>query len=213
MSKSRKREALSRERVLQTALAIVDREGLDAISMRRLGEELGVEAMSLYNHVTNKAGLLDGIFETVLAELPAPRRTSSWLSSLRGGARGLRTALRAHPAVIPLFAARPAVTPGSLAHVEAALAALRNAGFSVHDALSIFQIVVAYVVGHTAQTHAPSRPGERSYPAYAELDKARFPTVREAAAGLAYHDLDREFNIGLEALMVGFEARLAKVHA
>ena len=203
MTKSPKREALSRERILATALAIVDREGLDAISMRRLGEELGVEAMSLYNHVANKADLLDGIFETVLAELPPPRRTSSWVSSLRGGARGLRAVLRVHPAVIPMFAARPAVTPGSLAHVEAALSALRTAGFSNHDALSVFQIVVAYAVGHTAQAHAP---------AYAQLDKAQFPAVREVAAGLAHHDLDREFNIGLEALIAGFEVRLSKVH-
>ncbi len=212
MSKTPKREALSRQRILEAALAIVDREGLDAISMRRLGEELGVEAMSLYNHVTNKADLLDGIFETVLAALPPPRRTSSWASALRGGARGLRAVLRAHPAVIPIFAARPAVTPASLAHVESALSTLRNAGFSVHDALSVFQIVVAYVVGHTAQAHAPVRPSERSTPAYAELDASVFPTVREVAAALSHHDIDREFNIGLEALMAGFEVRLSKVH-
>ena len=127
MTKSPKREALSRQRILQAALAIVDREGLDAISMRRVGQELGVEAMSLYNHVTNKADLLDGIFEAVLAELPPPRRTNTWSKALRGGARGLRAVLRAHPAVIPIFAARPAVTPASLVHVESALLTLRNA--------------------------------------------------------------------------------------
>jgi AcrR family transcriptional regulator len=211
MQKNPKREALSRQRVLAAALAIVDREGLGAISMRRLGDELGVEAMSLYNHVANKADLLDGIFEAVLAELPPPRRTSSWSSALRGGARGLRHVLRAHPAVIPIFTTRPAVTPASLVHVESALLTLRNAGFSVHDALSVFQIVVAYVVGHTAQAYPPGSPEGRSSPAYAELDAKRFPTVREIAAALAHHDLDREFNIGLEALIAGFEVRLAKV--
>lgn len=212
MQKPPKREALSRPRVLAAALAIVDREGLDAISMRRLGEELGVEAMSLYNHVANKADLLDGVFEAVLSELPPPRRTSSWSSALRGGARGLRAVLRAHPAVIPLFATRPAVVPGSLAHVEAALSSLRAAGFSVHDSLSIFQIVVAYVVGHTAQGHAPHRTEKRSSPAHADLDAKLYPSVKEATAGLAHHDLDREFGIGLEALIAGFEVRLSKIH-
>lgn len=212
MNKTPKRQALSRQRVLSAALAIVDREGLDSISMRRLGEELGVEAMSLYNHVASKADLLDGLFEAVLGELPPLRRTSSWPSALRGGARGLRAVLRAHPAVLPIFATRPAVTPASLAHVESALATLRNAGFSVHDALSIFQIVVAYVVGHTGQAYAPRPPGDRTRPDYAGLDPKLFPSVREVAAALSHHDLDREFNIGLEALIAGLEVRLSKVH-
>jgi AcrR family transcriptional regulator len=212
MNKSPKREALTRERILQTALAIVDREGLEAISMRRLGEELGVEAMSLYNHLANKADLLDGLFEAVLGELPPLRRTSSWPSALRGGARGLRAVLRAHPAVLPIFATRPAVTPACLAHVESALATLRSAGFSVHDALSIFQIVVAYVVGHTGQAYSSRPAQDRTRPDYARLDPQLFPSVREAAASLSHHDLDREFNIGLEALIAGLEVRLAKVH-
>lgn len=212
MNKPAKREALSRQRVLAAALAIVDRDGLEAISMRRLGEELGVEAMSLYNHVKNKADLLDGLFEAVLGELPPLRRTSSWPSALRGGARGLRAVLRAHPAVLPIFSTRPAVTPASLAHVESALATLRSAGFSVHDSLSIFQIVVAYVVGHTGQAYSPRPAEDRTRPDYALLDPKLYPSVREVAAALSHHDLDREFNIGLEALIAGLEVRLSKVH-
>jgi len=131
-----KREALSRERILRTALDLVDREGLEAISMRRVGEELGVEAMSLYNHVANKAAILDGIFETVLAELRAPKRSPTWQAALGDRARALRAILRAHPNALPIFATRPAVTPASIAHVEAVLAALRDAGFSADDALS-----------------------------------------------------------------------------
>src|SRR5258706_12286391 len=91
------RVALSRERVLEAALQIVDEEGLEAISMRRLGEALGVEAMSLYNHVENKAAILDGVFERVLSELPPAKRTGSWKAALKERARALRAVLRKHP--------------------------------------------------------------------------------------------------------------------
>src|SRR5258706_5684902 len=109
------RVALSRERVLEAALQIVDREGLEAISMRRLGDALGVEAMSLYNHVPNKAAVLDGVFERVLAELPVlkPGR-KSWRAVLKAQALALRDVLAAHPNALPLFATRPAVTEASL---------------------------------------------------------------------------------------------------
>ncbi len=197
------RAPLSRERILRAALALVDREGLEAISMRRIGEELGVEAMSLYNHVGGKAAILDGIFELVLAEMPPARRASSWQAALRGRARALRAALRAHPHALPIFATRPAVTPASLAHVEAVLEVLRSAGFSASDALSAMQVLVAYVVGHTVAAHAPERPGEGADPAYARLSEEAFPRVREMARLLADHDVEREFELGVEALLVG----------
>src|SRR5262245_13473224 len=103
--------------------------------MRRIGDELGVEAMSLYNHVANKAAIVDGIFEAGLAELPAAKRAPSWQAALRDRARALRAVLRAHPYTLPIFATRPAVTPASIAHVEAVLDVLRSAGFSAADAL------------------------------------------------------------------------------
>jgi len=204
-----KREALSRERILRTALAIVDREGLDAISMRRVGEELGVEAMSLYNHVRNKAAILDGIFETVLTELPAAKRSASWQAALRDRARALRTVLRAHPNALPIFATRPAVTPASIAHVEAVLDILRTAGFAGDDALSAMQVLVAFVVGHTVAGYSPRRPDEESHAPYHRLSEERFPRVREAAGLLAAHDVEKEFDFGFDVMVAGLEKRLA----
>lgn len=203
-----KREALSRERILRTALAIVDREGLDAISMRRVGEELGVEAMSLYNHVPNKAAILDGIFETVLTELPPAKRSLSWQAALRDRARALRSVLRAHPSALPIFTTRPAITPASIAHVEMVLDVLRSAGFSVDDSLSALQVLSAFVVGHTVASHAPRRADEDSRPAYERLSEEQFPRVREAARLLAAHDVEKEFELGLEAMLSGLEKRL-----
>jgi len=203
MSPRIKREGLSRERILRAALGIVDREGLDALSMRRVGEELSVEAMSLYNHVENKGALLDGVFETILGELPTAALAAEWPANVRERACALRSVLRAHPNALPLFATRPAVTPASLVYVEGALRELRAADFAPREALSAFQVLVAYVVGHTATTCAPvaSEPGGR--PAYARLDELSFPRVREAARLLPTHDVEVEFGLGLDAMLAG----------
>ncbi|MGE0788144.1 MAG: TetR/AcrR family transcriptional regulator C-terminal domain-containing protein [Sandaracinaceae bacterium] len=197
------RGSLSRERILGAALAIVDRDGLDAISMRRLGEVLGVEAMSLYHHVPNKAAILDGIFETVLAELPPVDRSGRWEAITLRQARALRDVLRAHPNTLPLFATRPAVTMASLTHLEDALDVLRNAGFRVDDALSVLQVVLAFVVGHTISAYGPRAPDDASTPAYDALSPDEFPRVREVAAILASHDVDAELDLGLDALVRG----------
>lgn len=205
------RPALSRERVLRAALALVDREGLAAVSMRRVGDELGVEAMSLYNHVANKAAILDGVFEAVLAEVaPAARPPpgSGWQGALRARAWALRAALGAHPNALPLFASRPAVTPASLAHVEEALEALRSAGFGVTDARNAFGSLVAFVVGHALSSYGPRDRADAARPAYERLPAEGFARVREASLALGRHDVEAEFEFGLEAMLAGLEARL-----
>jgi AcrR family transcriptional regulator len=198
-----KREALTRQRILGAALALVDREGLEAISMRRVGEALGVEAMSLYHHVANKAEILDGIFEAVLDELPPIEPSASWQACLRERAHGLRAVLRAHPQVLPLFATRPAVTAASLVHVERLLDVLVAAGFSMAAAVGRLQVLTAYVVGHTVAAYAPRRPEEESRPRYDRLSAEAFPRLREAALLLPTYDLDAEFALGLEAMLRG----------
>lgn len=197
-----RRPLVSRERILAEALVLVDREGLDAVSMRRVGEALGIEAMSLYNHLPSKAVLLDGIFETVLSELPPMKRRSTWRSTLRQRAVALREVLLAHPNAVPLFATRPAVTTASLGHIEDVLAMLVDAGFATARAVAVFQVVVAYVVGHTLSSTAP--PLE-SGPRYGDLDPLAYPHVR--AAAVLGRDLDGEFELGLEALVRGLPDR------
>jgi TetR/AcrR family transcriptional regulator, tetracycline repressor protein len=207
--KTPKRAALSRERILRCALGIVDRYGLEAISMRRVGEELGVEAMSLYNHVANKAAILDGIFETILGELPVAKLSASWSTALRRRASALRAVLRSHPNALPIFATRPAVTPASIVHVEGVLELLSSAGFSADDSLSTLQVLWAFVVGHTVNSHSPSRADD-SRPAYDRLSEAEFPRVREAAQLLAIHDVEQEFELGLDVMLDGLAKRLER---
>lgn len=200
---TRRREPLTRERVLRAALAIVDGEGLSAISMRRVGEALGVEAMSLYNHVPNKAAILDGVFEIILSELPPAREQPSWKESLRERALALAAVLRAHPNALPLFATRPAVTPAAFEHLESALQTLHDAGMSPEGALASFQILVAFVVGHTLQSYGPVAADEETRPTYEALREDDFPRVRELSRLLPSRDVEEELALGVDALLAG----------
>ncbi|MBX3228777.1 MAG: TetR/AcrR family transcriptional regulator [Labilithrix sp.] len=211
MSRPIQRQPLTRERILRAALHVVDRDGLDALSMRRVGEELSVEAMSLYNHVENKRAMLDGVFEAVLSELPPAKRHRSWSAALRERGLALRAVLRAHPNALPLFATRAAVTPAAIADLEAVLALLHDAGFRPEDALRTLQVLLAFVVGHTIATHGTRRPDEESRPDYERFSEETFPRVREMARVLATRDLEREFEFGLDAMLAGIAGRRASV--
>jgi TetR/AcrR family tetracycline transcriptional repressor len=144
--KTKRGAGLSREKILEAAVGVVDAEGLDALTMRRLAEELGVEAMSLYRYVESKDDLLDGLHATILAELEVPDLKGPWREVLRELARAFRRTLAAHPKALLLFATRPAVAPGAVEHVERAVQLLVDAGFG-RDAIHAFQTGFTFVVG------------------------------------------------------------------
>jgi AcrR family transcriptional regulator len=197
------RGKLTRDVILEAVLQIVDAEGLSAVSMRRVGEALGVEAMSLYNHVPSKAALLDGLYELVLSRAEPAPRAKTWMAHARHQGCALRAALAAHPNAIPLMAQRPAVTEAALLRLEANLAVLHDAGLSPLAALSVVQIVFAFVVGHTLRSLGPRSPDAAELPSYAALDPHVFPHVRAAALVLGEHDAEKEFEEGLSALVQG----------
>lgn len=205
----RAKPGLSRERVLDAALAVLDREGLEALSMRRLGAELGVEAMSLYRYVPSKSALLDGLHERILAEVTPPPAARTWRGYVRHQAKALRRALLAHPNAVPLFATRPAATAASLERLDAHLGVLREAGFSPLEALHVVQCVSALVVGHALWTTGDRTDTRAMITPYAALDRLRFANVRAAAAALPRYDPEVEFARGLSAMLRGF-ARLAR---
>jgi TetR/AcrR family transcriptional regulator, tetracycline repressor protein len=199
---ARKRK-ITREAMLTAAVGIVDREGLDSLSMRRLGEELGVEAMSLYRHVANKAALLDGVHEAVLAEVARPRRTDDWVEDCRWLARSFRRALRAHPNTLPLFATRPAVTRGSLEHLEAALDRLAEPFPEMKRRVHALQVLVTYVVGNTMQLAVDA---DVDAPDYRNLPRDRFPILSSVGPTLDRYSLEGQFEFGLDALLFGLQA-------
>src|SRR4051794_5222627 len=136
---------LSRETVLATALKIVDAEGLDALTMRRLGQELGRDPMSLYRYAANRAALLDGVTELVLNELAIFPEDPDWQAQLRRIGHDLRLLALRHPNVVPLLVTRPLSTPlgmrplGTLRPLEQILALLIEAGFTPADALHVYR--------------------------------------------------------------------------
>lgn len=184
------REPLTRTRILETAIALLDRDGAKALSMRRLGAELGVEAMSLYNHVANKQDVLDG-----MAGLLISRMTDytvggdDWQAMVARICRAFRTVMREHPEVFVLTAGRPLVSGEDHAQFQATMVRLRDAGFSQELAEDLFSSCAALVRGFAI--------GDEAY--------------RDApvAAGIAW-DEDRAFERGLAAMIDGFSRMLAR---
>jgi AcrR family transcriptional regulator len=180
---------LSRERVCREALALVDDEGLEGLSMRRLGARLGVEAMSLYRHVRNKADLLDALHVAVLADIvPEPPGTGDanepdWRLLLGGMARALRAALLRHPHVVALFATRPVTAPEAISTIESVWTVLEQAGFTRGDAEKALTEVGIFTIGHAlTETHGRQSPH----------------------LGSPRHAGQAEFDFGLTALLDGF---------
>ncbi len=203
MKHERNRGTLSREAILEAAETIIDDEGLAALSMRRVGEALGVEAMSLYNHVPSKAALLDGIYERIVGRIEPAPGLSTWTEHACHQGRALRSVLSAHPNAIPLFASRPATTPDALLRLEKNLATLREAGLDPLQALGVVQIVFAFVVGHALWSLAPRSSEEHGMPHYESLDPQEFANVRAVAAVFGRYDAEIEFETGLGALVDG----------
>jgi AcrR family transcriptional regulator len=152
--KTRDSSGLSRESTLRAALEIIDEDGVEGLSMRRLGRALGRDPMSLYRHAATKAELLDGVAEAVLAQLSVDTTDGDWAAQLRAVARQFRGLALAHPNVVPLLVTRPLATPiamrplGTLRPLEAILELLIRAGFSEVDALHVYRSFYGCIQGH-----------------------------------------------------------------
>jgi AcrR family transcriptional regulator len=153
------RKPLNRERILQAALVLADEQGIDALSMRRLGQALGYEAMSLYNHVSNKDDLLDGILDLVLAEMPPPDQEGG-LAAIRTSSLEAHDALQRHPWAAGLLTASGRIRPARIEFMDALLGALRNAGFSAETTYHAYHVLDAHIIGFSLwqTTHGPIPP-------------------------------------------------------
>ncbi|MEV5898024.1 TetR/AcrR family transcriptional regulator C-terminal domain-containing protein [Nonomuraea fuscirosea] len=199
---------LTRQAILEAALALADRDGLKALSMRRIGQELGVEAMSLYQHVANKDALLDGLVEQIFTRAAPPlAEAESWQEGLREYARALLRILLAHPNVIPLVVSRPAITPQNHGLMENALHTLRAAGLPPERALDMLYAVTGFVVGHVAilagggDGRSPSR-GIQPIP---EEELRQTPLLAQATQVRRSSDSDPRFDFALESILRGFD--------
>ncbi len=202
---------LTREKVLDAALGYIDTHGLPALSMRKLGAALGVEAMSLYRHVPNKDALLDGlvdrVMETAFASLDEPAG-GDWPAWARQFAHSLRAALRAHPGVLPLAATRPVNSPEALRTSERWLAAMRAAGLPLGRALDVVNVLAMFTIGHTLAEVGQTPGHEGSEPDLdqraGDLDPAEFPNLLEIIETRAGLDFDARFTEAVDILIAGY---------
>ena len=212
---------LNRSVILQTALRIVDRDGVDGLSMRRLGEALSRDPVMLYRHVANKAAVLDGVAEIVLAQLSVNSADPDWADQLRTVARDFRQLALAHPNVVPLLVTRPLVTPlgqrlpGMLQPLEDVLALLTSAGFSGEDALHIYRVLFGYLHGHILNElqEVIERPEETDHVLRLGLHRlaiTEFPQLRSLAPALASYDGAAELDRFLDMLLPGMTSALAR---
>jgi AcrR family transcriptional regulator len=212
---ARPREPLTRERIIDAAAAVADASGLDGVSMRHVGRQLGVEAMSLYHHIANKEQLLDELAEWVFARFRAPDADAGWRDGIRDRAASVRTALTAHPWGLMLVESRRAAGEATLAYHDAVLGNLRRGGFSVALAAHAFSLVDAYVYGFVlTEQRLPFESGDNVEEFADELAIAaeRYPYMTEMIGTIVMgqgYDYGDEFEVGLELILDALEARLA----
>jgi AcrR family transcriptional regulator len=210
--KAADRVPLDRERILAAALRLMDADGLDALTMRRLAAELHVEAMSLYYHVPGKAALLEGLAETVLGEIRLPRADGGDpAQATRSLARAFRANALAHPNAIPLLGSLGLGSPAARRHTEAVLDVLGTAGLAAQDAFTTFLLVRSYVLGYVLWEfrHAEARAAGTIPPTEAgTLTSADVPHLAPIAIFITTFDNDAEFERGLDVLVAGLEATL-----
>lgn len=197
---------LSRAKVIAAAVELVEQYGLDALSMRKLGEALGVEAMSVYRHVRSKSDLLDALRDEVLTDISWGKRNARWDSEIRSLARALRSALLARPRLAPLFAEHPAITPAGLPLADRAVGALADAGLTPADRVAAYEALLAFVIGHALLEVGTANA---SFGAL-ELDANAHPSLHTVRGALAKHTRGAAFELGLDVFIAGLASRIRR---
>ena len=208
------RERVTRERALHVACQLADEGGLETLTMRRLAEALGVEAMSLYNHVPNKDAILDGMVDRIFEEIELPSADGDWRAAMRRRAASVRAVLLRHPWALLVMESR--TTPGdtTLEHHDAVRGCLRAGGLSIQLTAHAYAVLDSYVYGfiHT-ELNLPFKTTEQTHELaaaiFAQMPPGLYPHLTELTRehvlkpGYAYGN---EFEFGLELILDGLEA-------
>lgn len=218
-----RRSALTRHDVLRAALRLIDENGVDALSMRRLGKALDRDPMRLYRFAATKDELLDGVVELVLAELEVPVvRGDNWEDVLRRTAHAFRRIALAHPHVVPLLVTRPLATPlalrplGTLRPVEALLELFVRAGFDPRGALHAYRLYMGFLQGHVLNelqelVHDPEETDDLLRLGLNRLPAREFHRLRSLASELAGYEGVEELDEGLDVVVAGLRRQLEAV--
>jgi AcrR family transcriptional regulator len=209
------RAHLTKHRLVEAAVALADREGLAAVSMRRLADELAAGAMSLYHYVANKEALLDEMVDVVFSEIDPPSTAVEWKAALRQRAISTRAALRRHPWALDVMESRMSPGMANLRLHDAMLACLREAGFSVEDAVHAYSVQDSYIYGFALQEknlpfstrEEAAQIGEMMIEQFRPLAD-QFPHTFEVVGGYIAqggYDPTTEFTFGLDLILAGLD--------
>jgi len=210
------RPPLSRERILRAALDLADDGGIESVTMRKLGQALGFEAMSLYNYVANKDDLLDGILDLVLDETELPDAPGDWAAAIRSSAISVHRALRRHPWAGPLLMSPGHIRPARLRYMDALLGRLRHAGFSPDTTYHAYHVLDGHIFGFSlwenAHNYTPANAEEMAAQFERLIPEAEFPYLHEHGRRHMVEGPHRHvsaFEYGLDLILEG----LRGVHA
>lgn len=212
--KAEPRAPLTKERVLRAAVGLADRGGIESLSMRKLAQDLGVEAMSLYNHVRDKEDILDGIIDVVISEIEVPPRGPDWKGSLRETVMSARQVLLRHRWAPRVIESRKTPSPATFAYFDAVLGILRGGGFSIDLAHHALHVMGSRVLGFTQELFNDSdelAAGPEATAILMQQMAAQYPHITEMAMavthgeGLGGCDDDFEFAFALDLILEGLE--------
>jgi AcrR family transcriptional regulator len=197
---------LTRQRIVEVASALVDAEGLDAVSVRRLAAELGVQGPSLYHHFATKADILDAVADTMVAQVDMSAfGTEDWADALRNWARSYHAVLTAHPNIVPVLAQGPGRRPAGLAMADTVYGALIDAGWSPARATHIGALMRYLITGSALGSFALGFPGDPGlYQEYPHLHDAHLLAEHQRSVD------EGAFTLGLETLIRGLDSLLLK---
>jgi AcrR family transcriptional regulator len=209
------RVPITRQRALDAAVELADQHGLAEVSMRKLAETLGVEAMSLYHHVPNKQHILDGMVEAVFAEIELPPDNLDWKSAMRLRADSVRAALTRHPWAISIMESRRSPGPATLRHHDAVIGCCRKAGFSITLTAQAFSVLDSYIYGFVLQEvnlpfDSSDSMDEMLDEIMPHLSAEDYPHLVELTTKHILqpgYDHAKEFNQGLSLILDGLEAQ------
>ncbi|MFT3889878.1 MAG: TetR/AcrR family transcriptional regulator C-terminal domain-containing protein [Arachnia sp.] len=204
---SRERRTLNRDAIVDAALALIDDQGIDGLTMRRLGDRLGVDPMAVYRHFPNKGAVLDGVMERIWAsvDIAGTAHDARWQERLAVVMHGLRRALLAHPRAISIVGTRPASGPGLFLLMEQIMGELVDAGLRIDDtSADLMNALVNYTVGHVLAEAGDAVGGNEDQHSNLLVVPDRFPNLAAVFNSGWQYDAHRQFDRALRSMIDGW---------
>lgn len=206
-----KKRNLTKQKICDVAIQLIETDGLEGLSMRKLAAKLNIEAASLYNHFKNKSQLFNFIQEHLYSQIPGDFTDQNWKKHLYELAIATRQSLLRVPNVILLFATRPTVTDSSLKQVESTLKILISAGFKKSEVLAIYRNIHVFVLGHIlAEVGQVPGKDDGEEPSLNDINIDHYPVLKKISASKSNLDLEKGFKLGLDSIISGLEITLTR---